>query len=371
MVHFFKSHPHPNRPNQDAFRPMRLTLLIPELIWPEPGDRQTLDGVAAPALGALLARGHERRSDAADNSADALIAAAFGLADEVPYAPLRLLGEGHDPGAHHWACADPVHLRFHQERLILADGRTIAIDATEAGQLVRHLNDYFAEAGEAIEFVATAADRWHLRLAAPADFRTPPLSAMAGRRVERQLPEEANTVWLRRLLNEAQMLLHGHPANDARAGTGRLTINSLWLWGPGQLPAGLARCFEAVYAGHPLARGLARVSGTVCTDAPASFAELQKAAPADGRVLVLLDDLLRAVQYEDGNTWQQGLRDLEARWFAPLAAAIRSGRVELDLQSSTIYGRLGWQVRRGDLWRFWRRPTTIAAVAGRLSGSAP
>ena len=35
---------------------MRLTLLIPELIWPEPGDRQTLDSLATPALGALLAR---------------------------------------------------------------------------------------------------------------------------------------------------------------------------------------------------------------------------------------------------------------------------------------------------------------------------
>ncbi len=350
---------------------MRLTLLIPELIWPEPGDRQTLDGLATPALGALLARGRESVEAAADNSADALIAAAFGLTDDVPYAPLRLLGEGHDPGAHHWACADPVHLRFHQERLILADGRTIAIDATEAGQLVRHLNDYFAEAGEAIEFVATTPDRWHLRLTAPADFRTPPLSAMAGRRVDRQLPEESGTAWLRRLLNEAQMLLHGHPTNESRTDTGRLTINSLWLWGPGQLPTGLDRCFETVHSRHPLARGLAKVTGTACAEVPASFAELQQASAADGRILVLIEDLLRAVQYEDSDAWQQGIRDLEARWFAPLAAAVRSGRVELDLQSSTIYGLLGWNVRRGDLWRIWQRPTTIGAVAARLAGSTP
>ena len=69
----------------------------------------------------------------------------------------------------------------------------------------------------------------------------------------------------------------------------------------------------------------------------------------------MIEDLLRAVQYEDSDAWQQGIRDLEARWFAPLAAAVRSGRVELDLQSSTIYGLLGWQVRRGDLWRVWQR----------------
>ena len=124
-------------------------------------------------------------------------------------------------------------------------------------------------------------DRWHLRLAAPADFRTPPLSAMAGRRVERQLPEESGTAWLRRLLNEAQMLLHGHPANRSRTEADRLTINnSLWLWGPGQLPAGLDQCFRAVHSTrHPLARGLAKVTGTACAAVPASFAELQQAAP--------------------------------------------------------------------------------------------
>ncbi|MCK6406045.1 MAG: hypothetical protein L6Q60_08510 [Rhodocyclaceae bacterium] len=343
--------------------PTRLTLLIPELIWPEPADRQTLDRLLTPALGALFARGHETRTTAPDNSADALIAAAFGLADDVPYAPLRLLGEGHDPGTDHWACADPVHLRFHQERLILADGARIAIEEVEAGQLVRTLNDHFADAGE---FRAAAADRWYLRLAAPADFRTPPLSEMAGRRLDRQLPEEASTAWLRKLLNEAQMLLHTHAANAAREESGRMTINSLWLWGPGRLPTQLARRFDSVFADAPLARGLARVSGAACHGSAGSFVEWQ-AAQTGNTSLVIIADLLRAVQYEDPDAWRQALLDLETRWFAPLAAAVRAGRVELDLQSSTIYGLLGWQVKRGDLWRFWRRPTTIGAVAARLA----
>ena len=32
-----------------------------------------------------------------------------------------------------------------------------------------------------------------------------------------------------------------------------------------------------------------------------------------------------------------------------------------------LYGLLGWNVRRGDLWRIWQRPTTIGAVAARLA----
>ena len=346
---------------------MRLTLLIPELIWPEPGDRQTLDGLVTPALGALLARGRETVRPSVDTSADALIAAAFGLTDDIPYAPLRLLGEGHDPGAHHWTCADPVHLRLHQEHLILADGRRIAIDEIEAGQLVRSLNDYFADTGE---FRATTADRWYLRLSSPADFRTLPLSAIAGRRIDRQLPEEANTAWLRKLLNEAQMLLHSHAANEVRENLGKMTINSLWLWGPGQLPKQLGKTFDAVWANHPLARGLAKASGAACNETAASFAEWVEQSAA-GNALVLIEDLLHAVQYEDPEAWQQGVRELEAKWFAPLTSAIRAGRIELQLCSSTIYGLVDWQVDRRDLWRFWQRPLTIGAVATRLSGMQP
>lgn len=341
----------------------RLSLLIPELIWPEPADRQTLDKLPTPALGALLARGRETRAAGADNSAEAMVAKAFGLDEDVPYAPLRLLGEGLDPGRDHWACADPVHLRFHQERLILADGARIAIEECEAGQLVRTLNDYFSEAGE---FRAASAERWYLRLTAPAAFRAPPLSAMAGRRLDRQLPEEAATTWLRKLLNEAQMLLHGHPANLAREESGRMTINSLWLWGPGQLPARLPRRFDSVFADSPLARGLAVASGTPCQPAAGSFAAWQ-AAQAGTHSLVFIGELLRAVQYEDPEAWRAGLLELEAKWFAPLAAAVRAGRIELELQSSTIYGILGWQITRGALWRFWQRPLTVGEVAARLA----
>ncbi len=351
---------------------MRLTLLIPELIWPEPADTQTLDGLSLPALGTLLARGSEVREEAADNSSDALIARAFKLSEDVPYAPLRLLGEGGTPGDAHWACADPVHLRLHQERLILADGRTLEVAEEEASQIIASLNAHFADAGT---FHAAAADRWYLRLAQPTDFSAPSLSTMAGRRVERQLPEDAGTAWLRKLLNEAQMLLHMHPVNARREESGRMAINSLWLWGPGCVPANLPASYGTVRTDHPFARGLALATGADCGSAPPSLAALlselgaRQADAAAGDVLVVLDDLLRAVQYEDPDAWRDRILRLESDWFAPLAAEIRRGRIELDLRSSTIYGLLSWHIGRGDLWRFWRRAVTMGSIARRLSGS--
>ncbi|MBI2307484.1 MAG: hypothetical protein HYU78_09285 [Rhodocyclales bacterium] len=289
----------------------------------------------------------------------------------MPYAALRLLGEGIDPGDAHWTCADPVHLRFHQERLILADGSRVDISLAEAEALTGELNRYFADVGETFEFRAATPERWYLRLSAAADFETPPLSAMAGRRVDRQLPEEGRTAWLRKLLNEAQMLLHGQAINEARADAGRMTVNSLWLWGPGQLPRDLRAEWTAVCSDHPLARGLARCAGIAAQAAPTSLAALEQQAGADGRVLVTLDPLLRAVQYEDSEAWRDGLRALERDWFAPLAAAVRRGKVALDLRASTIYGEPAWQVERGDLWKFWKRPQPLQALAQQLAAEAP
>ena len=37
--------------------PLRITLLVPELLWPEPEDREAWDGLVCPALATLLARG--------------------------------------------------------------------------------------------------------------------------------------------------------------------------------------------------------------------------------------------------------------------------------------------------------------------------
>ena len=254
-----------------------------------------------------------------------------------------------------------MHLRFHQERLILADGATIAVSADEAVQLTATLNQYFADIGE---FHAAAPDRWYLRLAVKTDFQTPPLSAMAGRRVEQLLPEEAGTAWLRKLLNEAQMLLHSQASNEARTDAGQLAINSLWLWGPGQLPQGLKTEFDSVWASHPLARGLARCAGIACHDTPVSYGALS--AGADSRPLVVIDDLLNDVHYEDGEAWRRHLQKLEADWFVPMAQAVRSGKLSLELRASTIYGQLSWQVGARDLWKLWQRPQPLATLANQL-----
>ncbi|MFT3850016.1 MAG: hypothetical protein QM739_15490 [Propionivibrio sp.] len=115
---------------------MQLTLVVPELIWPEPEDRDALADLACPALETLLTRG--RRTTQAPQSLEATLADLFGHPEGAPYGAFRLLGEREsvlEIGENCWLNADPVHLRFHQERMILADGASLSISTEEAQAL--------------------------------------------------------------------------------------------------------------------------------------------------------------------------------------------------------------------------------------------
>ena len=212
---------------------VHLTLLVPELIWPEPADEHALGKLAAPGLEWVLARARSERS--ARRPFEKVLADCFGMAN-APFGALRLLGEGAEEArSGHWLCADPVHLRFYQERIILADAGAFDLEEDEAQGLVEALN---AEYGDVGQFHAASARRWYLRLNVPVDHPAEPISAVAGRRVDGEL--NGSALPLTRWLNEVQMFLHGHPVNERRETAGQPAINSLWLWGGGTLPTAAA-----------------------------------------------------------------------------------------------------------------------------------
>ena len=142
---------------------MQLTLLIPELVWPEPDDRDTLDTLSSPALNTLLAR--SRRTAQPPQSLEATLTDLFGHRGSAPYGAFRRLGETGqiiEADGEFWISADPVHLRFHQDRLILADSSTFGVTLEEALALADGLNALFADVGR---FHIATAGRWYLQLA--------------------------------------------------------------------------------------------------------------------------------------------------------------------------------------------------------------
>ncbi|NTV70395.1 MAG: hypothetical protein HGA71_09635 [Azonexaceae bacterium] len=342
---------------------MRLTLLVPELIWPEPNDQLTLGKLAAPGFEWLTA--HAEFSRQPRKAFEDTLADCFGLAD-APFGPLRLLGETGKGEVEdgHWLCADPVHLRFHHERIVLADAGAFDLDVDEAHAITAALNSEFADIGR---FHVATARRWYLQLNSTVNEKFAPISTIAGRRLDSDLTDKNGP--LNRWLNEVQMFLHGHPVNARRQAEGKPAVNSVWLWGGGPLPEISSPNFSTVCSDNPLAIGLALTAGIEAPPCPASLSALladADAGPNDNQ-LVVLDSLLPPVLYENSEDWRNTFAALESNWFVPLRAALGSKVDTLTIVAPTIYGQLTWTLRGKDRWKFWRKSHPLQSMAKALA----
>lgn len=217
-----------------------------------------------------------------------------------------------------WLHADPVHLRADRDRLRLFDSGALAISADEAQHLVAELNAHFA--ADALQLHAPVPERWYLRTPEPLALQTQPVRSVHGATLEDALPSGPQAKRWNRWLNEAQMLMHHSPVNQARAQTGRVTINGLWLSGGGQYsPLVGAEDVRLVVAGDPLAQGLAQAAGMAVAhltdqDLPQRLAEI-----SSGRVVVIDERLAAAGRQGDESAWTEALHQLDHQ-LQPLAA---------------------------------------------------
>lgn len=329
-----------------------LTLVIPGLLWPADSIAEVTADLALPALSTLLAT--EAVTRLAAQPLEHLLAKSWGLAAEAaPYAALRLAGSGIAPGDAIWMCADPAHLRFARESLVLADNRQLEITDDEAAQLVGALNAAFADIGE---FSVGNAGEWYLRLAELPEITTHPASQVLGRNIEAWLPEGAQAKAWRRTINEIQMLLHGHPVNAAREEAGRPAINTLWLWGAGRLVAPLTRSYDVVFANLALARGLAEASGAKSASLPHRLPESN-----GNRMLAVVDQLDYAALSQDAAAWRAAIAELEANWLAPALSALKAGaigKLRLLLPGDTACLDIG--CTKPAWWKFGRSSGVLA-----------
>jgi len=163
------------------------------------------------------------------------------------------------------------------------------------------------------------------------------------------LPQGKDGPVLRRLLTEAQMLLHDHPVNAGRERRNLRAVNAVWLTGVGEFDAMLASSLPGVASDGAYLKGLCRLHGGATLPVSASAEALLSAArPA----------LVELPAFEDPDPSAR-LHQLEHDWFAPLANAIGAGRIvaaELHLDEVRV------QIDRPALRRFWRRGPTLADV---------
>lgn len=332
-------------------------LLVSDLFWPASAGNDPYRGLDLPALETLLARGRCTRIPGA--SLESSLADRYALSEELPLAPYSLRGDGGEPGADWWMHADPVHLRVHGDGLILAEASRLALTPEESRECLAALNAHFNIDG--ISFVGPRPERWYLRTEHEIRLRTTPTPEAAGRNVEARLPQGDDSARWRKLINEAQMVLHQLPCNEAREDQARPAVNSIWIWGAGRDRA-LAAVHDTLWSNHPLAIGLAAASGAQARPLAASGAALLEGRAAGSHLVVLA---MPPVAYGEQAEWRAAVTMLEHSWVAPLLAALLEGKLEtLTLHGlGSDHGYRSVMTRR-DRLSFWRtrRPLRVYAT---------
>jgi len=301
-------------------------LLLPPLAALRGGGR-------APALELLLARG-----DASNAREAGLFPALAGLIEAKPSPPAiaaltRAVDAPSDAGGA-WLRADPCYLQPDHAGVRLFGIGTLGLSGGEAAELSRALRPLFGDDG--FELSLPHPDRWYLKL--PPGAKLPefahPGDAL-GADLREHLPEgELGRRW-RRLLGEAQVILHNHPVNAQRAARGDLPANSVWFWGGGPRPDWVRATLAEVVSDDPLLHGLAAIAAI-----DARLLDPTAVAAAHG--VRLLD--LRG---------EADVGVLERDWIAPALARLRGGAIAaLELRCLDGTGR---KLTRGALRRFWRR----------------
>lgn len=310
---------------------LRLHVLLPGLLdnvasWQAMG----IEFPRLPGLENLLGRAVDGKTGAAGY--DATVCSLFGIVQgsdaDLPLGALRRYGYTPEVGSQTVMCIDPVYLRADIRQLFLHDPTALDISETQAAELAGLIDSHLDGSGRRLE--RSSPHHWHLVLERPAAIQTAPLREVVGRDIDPWLPWGEQAMAWRGLLNEMQMLLHDCAANGLRSGSGQLPVNSVWFYGQGTLPMGLQTDVSTVWTKDAVTTGLAKLAEADVHDTPTSIESVLQAGT--GCHLVCIEDLQFAAD-DRFSDWMDMLCQLEARFFAPLADALR----RQDVQELHLY----------------------------------
>lgn len=302
---------------------LRLTLLLPA--------RERFAGQPLPMdLGKWLARADHKQTDAGRK------AQIQRHVQAIPaQAPVAAITRNLDaPGAEQqaWLRADPcwVQADINGGRMLACGEMGLTPDDAQA--LIAPLRSLFGDEGFPIS--APVPSRWYLML--PRESKLPefaPPEDVLGDDLVEHLPQgDAGRRW-RRLLNEAQVILHNHPLNAQRMAQGQPPVNSLWFWGGGVLPD-FVRADGVLYSDDVVVHGLLKIGQAAARPLPTRYDSALRDSPS------VVD--LRAAR---------DLSTLMRDWITPVFASMRGhDDLHLDFADGAQFA-----IRRAQRWRFWRR----------------
>ena len=189
------------------------------------------------------------------------LARALGLADGatpdglLPWAASEALALMLDSSrGKAWAWITPCHWAMGHLHATLSDPALLQLQPDESKALLALMQPYFDTDGLTLHVVEPG--RWLAEGELLRGLPTAALDRVLARNVDAWLPSAQRAAPLRRLQNEMQMLLYTHPFNDGREARRQVPVNSFWISGTGDLPAGFGAAFApALSQGQRLKEG--------------------------------------------------------------------------------------------------------------------
>lgn len=305
---------------------------------------------------------------------DDTVAGIFGLetgGGDLPSAALLMKANHRYHDDRYYIQAAPVHLEADLDHAVLTPAADISITEKEAAALCETLSTHFDEDG--LSFDMLSKDQWVVSSSEAILISTTPLSEAIGRNINFLLPRGENSGRWKKILTEAQMLMHSHEVNERRNDSGLMTINSLWFYGAGRLPAPQGKGSQATAADR--AEGISicsnddmfkGIAGQIAcefqpcetvqdyTDHIRSLNRSKDGKPKIGmyKHVLHLPDIEHVVNYTDVTLWKQHLGELLSKWIYPLMSYAAQHDIRL-----VVYPCNGKQYifSKHDRWKFWRR----------------
>lgn len=252
-----------------------------------------------------------------------------------------------------YLCADPVYIQPDLNSAVLLAHEELALSIDEARELAASINTHFTEEDWSLDVLTP--HRWLMKLAQPPVIKTMPLMKLVGQPIGNNLAQGKHGSYWQRIQNEIQMLLFAHPLTQRREEQGKLPVNSLWLWGEGDLPQTPTSGWDNVSGQGELLDALRGWCGC-----PGKTISINNKLVIDKSEQSLLasDEFILAVQNQDLYAWIAALEKFENYWMAVLLELLRAGEIDgidlfigegikFSLNRKMLGRRWGWTWLRG------------------------
>jgi len=178
----------------------------------------------------------------------------------------------------------------------------------------------------------------------------PHFLSVIGRKADPFIQQSKQALPWYKLMNEMQMFMHQHEINRNRLELGLLPINSLWVWGGGNLSKLTTKTIDW-YSDDELLKQFAAVSGINC-------AELGKVKTGNFNCDSIIIDLalLEALKSPGETSLQFLLNNMETRLFKPLLQRIKSNECRLRLRAGSSNDL---KLSRYSLYKWWKKSNSL------------